>query len=119
VHYNPDTAGLNYLTTAQMGMFFTSAPGEPSNIGRNFFRLAGYSVVNLSVGKVTRITEHHAFELRLEMQNAFNFKHYDQPASIRTNSGVFGAVDAATVVNAGLVEGSSPRTMQLSAKYTF
>jgi hypothetical protein len=119
VHYNPDTGGLNYLTTAQMNMFFTPGPGNFSNIGRNFFRLAPYSVVNLSLGKVTRITERHAVELRVEMQNAFNYKHYDQPASIRTNSGVFGAIDAATVENAGLVAGSSPRTIQLSAKYTF
>ncbi|MDP9158628.1 MAG: TonB-dependent receptor, partial [Acidobacteriota bacterium] len=59
VHFNPDTAGLNYLTTAQMKMFFTPGPGEFSNIGRNFFRLGRYSVVNLSVGKVTHITERH------------------------------------------------------------
>jgi hypothetical protein len=53
------------------------------------------------------------------MQNALNSKHYDQPASIRTNSGVFGAVDAGTVENVGLLPGSNPRTIQLSAKYTF
>jgi hypothetical protein len=119
VHYNPDTGGLNYLSTAQMGQFFDPAPGANSNIGRNFFRLAGYSVLNLSLGKVTQITEKQAIELRVEMQNAFNSKHYDQPASIRTNSGVFGAVDAGTVFNICCSPGSNPRTIQLSAKYTF
>ena len=119
VHFNPDTGGLNYLTTAQMNIFFTPAPGSPSNIGRNFFRLGRYNVMNVSVGKVTRITEKQALELRMEMQNALNSKHYDQPASIRTNSGVFGAVDAGTVENVGLLPGSNPRTIQLSAKYTF
>lgn len=119
VHFNPDTGGLNYFTTAQMNMLFTPGPGQFSNLGRNFFRLGGYSVVNLSLGKVTRVTERQSFELRIEMQNAFNYKHYDEPASIRTNSGVFGAVDAATVQNVGLAEGSNPRTVQLSAKYVF
>ena len=119
VHFNPDTGGLNYLTTAQMNMLFTPGPGQFSNIGRNFFRLPGYSLANISLGKVTRIKEREALELRLEMQNAFNSKHYDEPASNRTNSGVFGAVGALTVVNFGRAEGSSPRTIQLSAKYIF
>lgn len=119
VHFNPDTGGLNYLTTAQMKMFFTPGPGQFSNIGRNFFRAARYSVANISLGKVTRITERQSFELRVEMQNAFNSKHYDEPASNRTNSGVFGALDALTVVNFGRAEGSNPRTIQLSGKYIF
>jgi hypothetical protein len=119
VHFNPDAGGLNYLTTAQMSMFSTPGPGEFSNLGRNYFRLGRYNVMNLSLGKITRITEHHALELRVEMQNALNSKHYDQPASIRTNSGVFGAVDAGTVENFGFAAGSNPRTIQLSAKYTF
>lgn len=119
VHFNPDTGGLNYFTTAQMNMFSTPGPGDFSNIGRNFFRLAGYSVANISFGKVTRLAHNHTLELRMEMQNAFNSKHYDQPASIRTNSGVFGAADAGTVYNFCCGEGSNPRTIQLAAKYSF
>ena len=118
VKFNPDTGSLNYFTTAQMNMFFTPAPGQISNLGRNFFRLPGYSVANISLGKITRITERTSLELRLEMQNAFNSHHYEQPASIRTNSGIFGNVDPATVFN-NVAEGSSPRTMQLSAKFSF
>jgi len=53
------------------------------------------------------------------MQNAFNTRHFEQPASARINSGIFGSVDPLTVVNAGLAEGSNPRTMQLSAKFSF
>lgn len=119
-HLHFDSNGtLTYLTPAQVSMFFTPPPGQFSNIGRNFFRLPGYSVANISIGKVTRIKESHAFELRLEMQNAFNSKHYDEPASNRIDSGVLGVADALTVVNFGRAEGSSPRTMQISAKYTF
>ncbi|MGB7846269.1 MAG: TonB-dependent receptor [Candidatus Acidiferrum sp.] len=119
IHYNPDFGGLDYLTTAQMGQFFDPAPGANSNVGRNFFRLAGYSVVNLSLGKVTQITEKQTIEFRVEMQNAFNSKHYDEPASIRTNSGFFGLVDAGTVFNICCSPGSNPRTIQLSAKFAF
>ena len=118
VHFNPDTGGLNYLTTAQMAMFFSPAPGEFSNLGRNFFRLAHYSVFNLSFGKVTRLKWNHSLELRMEMQNAFNSVHYDEPARARIDSGVFGALDASTVENF-VSTGSSPRTIQLSAKYSF
>jgi hypothetical protein len=114
VHFNPDTGGLNYFTTAQMNMFTTPGPGEFSNLGRNYFRLGHYNVMNLSLGKVTRITERQSFELRIEMQNALNSKHYGLPGSIRTNSGIFGVADAGT---AGA--NSSPRTIQLSAKYSF
>jgi Carboxypeptidase regulatory-like domain len=119
VHFNPDTGGLNYFTTAQMNMFTTPGPGQFSNLGRNFFRLGRYNVMNLSLGKVTRLAWNHTFELRVEMQNALNSKHYDEPASIRTNSSVFGAVDAATVENFCCSPGSNPRTIQLSGKYSF
>ena len=114
VHFNPDTGGLNYFTTSQMNMLTTPGPGDFSNLGRNFFRLGRYNVLNLSLGKITRITERHLFELRIEMQNALNSKHYGLPGSIRTNSGFFGIADAG-IAGAG----SNPRTMQLSAKYSF
>ena len=119
VHVDPATGLLNLLTADQMSMFSTPAPGEFSNIGRNFFRLPWYSVVNLSFGKITRIAWKQSLELRIEMQNALNSVHYDQPASARINSSVFGVVDFSTVENFGQAPGSSPRTMQLSAKYTF
>jgi hypothetical protein len=118
LHVHDEGGVPNYFTPAQVNMFFTPAPGQLSNLGRNFFRLPGYNVVNMSLGKVTRITEGTSIELRLEMQNAFNSRHFEQPASARINSGVFGNVDPATVVNF-VAEGSNPRTMQLSAKFSF
>ena len=116
--HNDPVTGLNYFTQDQMNMFYTPAPGQFSNLGRNYFRLPGYSVANISFGKVTRVTERTSLELRLEMQNAFNSRHYEEPASIRTNSGVFGNIDPATVVNS-VAEGSNPRTMQISARFSF
>ena len=79
---------------------------------------APYSVVNLSFGKVTRLKWDHTLELRMEMQNAFNSVHYDKPARARIDSGEFGVLDAAAVEN-HVATGSSPRTIQLSAKYSF
>ena len=116
-HYD-SVNGLNYFTPEQMNMFYTPAPGQLSNLGRNYFRLPGYSVANISLGKVTRVSEGTSLEVRLEMQNAFNSRHFEQPASIRTNSGVFGNIDPATVIDY-VAEGSNPRTVQLSAKFSF
>jgi hypothetical protein len=118
VHRDP-VLGLNYFTPAQIAKFSTPAPGQFSNVGRNYFRLAPYSVLNLSAGKITHIAWDHALELRIEMQNALNSQHYDQPASGVINSTVFGAADPAVVENAGYSTGASPRTVQLSAKYRF
>jgi hypothetical protein len=44
---------------------------------------------------------------------------HEEPASIRSNNGVFGAVDAATVYNFCCAEGSNPRTVRLAAKFVF
>ncbi len=40
VHYDKDSQTLNYLTPAQIAKFSTPPPGQFSNIGRNYFRLA-------------------------------------------------------------------------------
>ena len=76
-------------------------------------------MLNLSIGKITNIAEHQSLELRIEMQNALNQLHYDQPASARIDSSLFGVADPGTVESVGLSPGSSPRTIQLSAKYAF
>lgn len=118
VHRDATTGSLNYMTPAQMAQFSAPGPGEFSNVGRNFFRLAPYSVVNLSFGKETQLKWNHTLEVRVEMQNAFNSVHYDQPARARFDRSDFGVLDANTVENFQAT-GSSPRTIQLSAKYSF
>jgi hypothetical protein len=75
-------------------------------------------VLDLSIGKVTKVVEQQSLELRIEMQNALNQLHYDQPAS-RINRSLFGVADPGTVESVGLSPASSPRTVQLSAKYAF
>jgi hypothetical protein len=119
VHRDPSSGLLTYVTPTQFAKFSSPGPGQFSNVGRNYFRLGPYSVLNLSVGKVTHIAESHSLELRIEMQNALNSQHYDVPASIRINSPEFGIAQPGLVANAGYSLGSSPRTVQLSAKYAF
>ena len=64
---------------------------------RNFFRLAGYRNLSMSIAKMTRIREGHQLELRLEIQNVPNAVHYDEPGSNRYSNGDFGVVDPLTV----------------------
>ncbi len=118
-HIDPTTGLLTYLTPTQIAQFSTPGPGQFSNLGRNYFRLPGYTVVNLSVGKVTRMKWDHTLELRMEVQNAFNSLYFEQPASAHINSSFFGVADPGTVENFGLSIGSFPRTIQLAAKYAF
>jgi hypothetical protein len=68
---------------------------------------------------VTKVAEERSLELRIEMPNALNQLHYDQPASSRINRSLFGMADPGTVESVGLSPGSSPRAAQLSAKYAF
>ena len=116
---------LTYLTDQQVdpetGPFSTPGPGQFSNVGRNFFRLAGYSNLSMSIAKTTRITERQQLQLRLEIQNLTNSVHYDEPGDNRyTNpTGDFGVVDPLTVFDDGRGLTSDPRKMQVSVRYTF
>jgi len=110
---------ISYLTSEQKDLFFTPAPGEFSNLGRNFFRLGQDAQMNLAIGKVTRIARDQTLEIRLEMQNATNSIHFDAPASIRIDRGLFGSLNAARLQDAGLAYGTFPRNMQLALKYKF
>jgi hypothetical protein len=57
-------------------------------------------VLNLSIGKVTKVAEEQALELRIEMQNALNQLHYDHPASNRIHSSLFGVADPGAQLSA-------------------
>jgi hypothetical protein len=116
-----DDGRLTYLTDEQVAKFSTPGAGEFSNIGRNYFRLAGYKNLSMSVAKRTRITERQELEMRLEIQNLTNSVHYDEPGDNRYKNptGDFAIVDPLTVFNEGRGLTSDPRKMQVSVKYTF
>jgi hypothetical protein len=119
IHRDPDTGLLTYLTPGQIDKFSTPDPGSFSNVGRNFFRLAGYRNLSLSLGKKTKLTERQQLELRLEVQNVMNSVQYDEPAANRFNNSDFAIVDPLTIVNDGRSLTSDPRRMQVSVKYSF
>lgn len=119
IHRDPGTALLTYFTSQQVGQFSTPAPGQFSNVGRNFFRLAGYSILNLSLAKKIRVKESQNLEMRFELHNALNSTHYDEPGSNRYTNGDFGVVDPLTVQQDGRSLSSDFRQGQLSLRYTF
>lgn len=119
IHRDPTTQLLTYVTPEQINKFSTPAPGQFSNVGRNYFRLAGYNILNLSLAKNIRIKEDQQLQLRFEVHNSLNSVHYDEPGSNRYTNSDFGVVDPLTVVQDGRGLSSDPRTAQLSVRYTF
>ena len=119
IHRDPSTGLLTYVTPDQIAKFSTPGPGQFSNVGRNFFRLAGCKNLSMSVAKKFRITETHELETRLEVQNVTNSVHYDEPGANRFNNSDFGVVDPLTVSEDGRGLTSDPRKMQVSVRYTF
>jgi hypothetical protein len=119
IHRDPDTGLLTYLTPGQISQFSTPEAGAFSNVGRNFFRLAGYRNLSMSIAKTTRIHEGHELQLRLEVQNVPNAVHYDEPGSNRYSNPDLGVIDPLTVSEDGRGLSSDPRKMQFSARYTF
>ena len=119
IHRDASTGLLTYVTPEQVAKFSTPLPGQFSNVGRNFFRLAGYKNLSMSVAKNFRITEKQELGLRLEVQNVTNSVHYDEPGSNRYNNSDFGVVDPLTVSEDGRGLTSDPRKMQVSVRYSF
>src|SRR5207248_1596126 len=119
IHRDSSTGLLTYVTPDQIAKFSTPGAGQFSNVGRNFFRLAGYKNLSMSVAKRFRITETHELETRVEVQNVTNSVHYDEPGSNRYNNSDFGVVDPLTVSEDGRGLTSDPRKMQVSVRYTF
>jgi hypothetical protein len=119
IHRDPSTGLLTYFTPQQIAQFSTPGPGQFSNVGRNFFRLAGYNILNLSLEKKFRVKEGQDFEVRFEVHNALNSIHYDEPGSNRYTNGDFGVVDPLTVEQDGRSLSSDFRQGQLSLRYSF
>jgi hypothetical protein len=100
------------------GALCIPAPGEASNIGRNYFRQGINANMNATIAKTFGfdIGEHHqTVQARLEMQNVTNSQMYDTFGSQSIQSSVF------TRLNQSVdgVMNNNARRMQLSLKYTF
>jgi hypothetical protein len=100
-----------WFTAAQRALFSAPAPGEFSNIGRNFLNTPATFVMGLTLGKRFRFTESSNLEIRAEMQNVTNHVNQDNPTATIT-SGSFARVDDSGVL-------FPARRIQLSAKFHF
>lgn len=104
-----------FLSASQRAKFYTPAPGEFSNLGRNWLRQNAIWSTDANLSKSFRTWKEQSLQLRFEVQNLLNNVTYDTMGSQSIQSSVFGRLNAATdgVIN------SSPRRAQLAAKYVF
>ncbi len=100
--------GKPYFNTA---LFSQNALGTIGDAKRRYFSGPGIFNTDLVLAKSTRISEGKVLQLRMEAFNAFNHSQFFGPASVNANlsNPLFGQV----------VQASSPRLIQLAAKFTF
>ncbi len=106
---NHDRAnGKPYFNTA---LFTPNALGTPGDASRRYFSGPGMFDTDLALLKSVRISEGKALQLRMEAFNVFNHPQFFGPSAVNGNisSPLFGQV----------VQASSPRLLQLAAKFTF
>jgi Carboxypeptidase regulatory-like domain len=88
--------------------FAQETPGIIGNAGRNFFHGPGINRTDFGLYKDTKITESTKVELRIEFFNIFNHTQFNNP------SGNVSSINFGRVLSA-----SSPRVIQLAAKFYF
>jgi hypothetical protein len=112
-YFNLAQRGASFDTTTNTrGIFSIPDPGKLGNLGRNFFTMPRYFIMNMSVAKVTRINERQNVEYRLEMQNLTNTPSFDLPDSATITSSLFSRSRASNFFN-------SARKIQMALKYNF
>jgi hypothetical protein len=101
-----------FFTAEQRAQFFVPAPGEFSNVGRNYFTGPSLFNLDLTMSKRFRFDETRNLELRMEAQNATNTPSFSVPdANLVTTSGSFGQILGSTA--------SSSRKVQFALRFNF
>lgn len=98
-HRNP------YFNTS---LFSNEQLGQFGNSRRRFFHGPGLNNFNMTLGKITKITESKSLELRLEAFNLFNHAQFINPTG-EINASQFGLVTSAR----------DPRILQIGARFLF
>ena len=115
-HWNPFTGYLNAAAFSQ------PAFGTFGDLGRDSVYGPGYSNLDFSVTKNTKLYERLNLQLRAEFFNIFNHPNFALPAgSINPGVAPAGLISQTPDVaqgNPGL-GGGGPRVVQLAAKFTF
>jgi Carboxypeptidase regulatory-like domain len=91
-----------------LSLFSPEQLGFLGNSRRRFFHGPGLNNWDMTLAKVTRITESKELELRVEAFNLFNHAQFGNPDG-NVNSNTFGIITSAR----------DPRIMQLGARFTF
>ncbi len=99
-----------YFNPDERAKFSTPAPGEFSNVGRNYFRGPGGYFVNLSLAKRTHVVGRQTLEIRADSTNVLNHPTFGFP-TLTTTSGTFGRIRDTV--------SSSSRNIMLGVKYYF
>ena len=103
--------GTNYyFTAAQRAQFSNPAPGEFSNVGRNYFIGPKQFQTDISLSKKFGFTETTNFEVRVDARNLTNTPSFGFPVT-SYNTSSFGFIGGSTVSNA--------RRIQFSGKFNF
>jgi hypothetical protein len=80
-----------YFTPEERAKFSTPAPGEFSNVGRNFFRGPGGWNLNMSFAKRTRTVGEQILEFRADATNVMNTPTFGFP-TLTATSATFGRI---------------------------
>jgi hypothetical protein len=107
-----NTNGRNGKPAFNTALFPLEAPGTLGNAKRRVFYGPGINNFDLTLQKITRLTESKSIEFRLEAFNAFNHTQFYGAASVD------GQVDD-TQHFGDIVSAASPRLVQIAAKLTF
>ena len=101
----------NGVPAFNTGLFQPNALGTPGTSSRRFFYGPGIENFDAVLRKVTRIREDKSMELRFETFNSLNHAQFFGNGAVdgNVNSPTFGKV----------LRASSPRVVQLGAKFTF
>ncbi|WP_158787300.1 carboxypeptidase-like regulatory domain-containing protein [Granulicella sp. L46] len=107
VNHRPGTGGYAFNTN----LFSLPALGTLGNARRRFFYGPGAENTDLALEKTTQLRKGMSLDLRAEAFNVFNHGQFFGPAAVSGNisSTNFGQVQSS----------SSPRLMQLAARFTF
>jgi hypothetical protein len=113
VHEEVDSNGnalVWYLSPDERSKFSIPAPGEFSNVGRNFFRGPGGWFLNMSLAKRTRVVGDQILEIRADSTNLLNNPIFGFPTLTQTST-TFGRIRNTVI--------SGSRKIQLAVKYYF
>lgn len=106
-----DEGGLVwYFNPDERAKFSIPAPGEFSNVGRNYFRGPGGWFLNLSLAKRTRVVGNQILEIRADSTNVLNHPVFGFP-TLTTTSTTFGRIRNTLT--------SGARQVMLGVKYYF